>query len=86
MIFLLINYLEVSFDIGAIFYIWNLGRIEFWSAIEFGIMPDFLSVNGNVKFELYSPLLYVNNGIKFFFMTLAFGYFANHLRQREFLS
>lgn len=86
MIFLLINYLEVSFDIGAIFYIWNLGRIEFWSAIEFGIMPDFLSVNGNVKFVLYRPLLYVNNGIKFFFMTLAFGYFANHLRQREFLS
>ena len=86
MIFLLINYLEVSFDIGAIFYIWNLGRIDFWTAIQFGIMPDFLSDSGIADLVLYRPLLYVNNGIKFFFMTLAFGYFANHLRQREFLS
>ncbi len=86
MIFLLINYLEVSFDIGSIFYIWNLGRIDFWTAIQFGIMPDFLSDSGIADLVLYRPLLYVNNGIKFFFMTLAFGYFANHLRQREFLS
>ncbi len=86
MIFLLINYLEVSFDIGAIFYIWNLGRIDLGTAIQFGIMPDFLSDSGIADLVLYRPLLYVNNGIKFFFMTLAFGYFANHLRQREFLS
>lgn len=86
MIFLLINYLEVSSDIGAIFYIWNLGRIDFGTAIQFGIMPDFLSDSGIADLVLYRPLLYVNNGIKFFFMTLAFGYFANHLRQREFLS
>lgn len=86
MIFLLINYLEVSLDIATIFYILNFGSIKFKTAILFGIMPDFLSDSSIAGCKFYGSLLYANNGIKFFFMTLAFGYFANHLRQREFLS
>lgn len=86
MIFLLINYLEVSLDIAAIFYIRNFPHIRFTTAVQFGIMPDFVNEESIAGCVLTGPLLYVNSGIKFFFMTLAFGYFANHLRQREFLS
>lgn len=84
MIFLLVNYLEVSADMAIIYYLFNFGKIGLRSAILFGFAPDANSVCTDHLFNL--SLQYVNIGIKFFFVSLAFGYFANHLHQREFIS
>lgn len=82
MIFLFINYWEVGLDFSLIYYVLN-SDVGIFNAIKFGIDPNTIvlcteSMRNNV-------LLYTNQGTKFFFMTLAFGYFVNHLRQREFL-
>lgn len=81
MIFLLINYIEVSLDIALLHYMSSPDVESFSIALQFGILPETFSVE-----QCTAQLLYLNYGVKFFFMTLAFGYFANHLRQRKFSS
>lgn len=84
MIFLFVNYLEVSADMTILYYLGNFGNVRFRDAVRFGFTPDASSV----CIENYANLFlqYLNTGIKFFFLTLAFGYFANHLHQRRFRS
>lgn len=84
MIFLFINYLEVSADMAIVYYLSNYGNIKILKAIEFGLKPDSNPVVVNNPFNL--SLQYANIGIKFFFISLAFGYFSNHLHQRDFIS
>lgn len=88
MVMLSLNYLEVSLDISVITYIKYYGVLRFRDALAFGL--------SGVSFELpevfmgalmnwsHHMLLYLNQGTKFFFLTLAFGYFANHLIQRKY--
>lgn len=84
MIFLFVNYLEVSADMTILYYLGNFGNVRFRDAVRFGFTPD----ASPVCIENYANLFlqYLNTGIKFFFLTLAFGYFANHLHQRRFRS
>lgn len=82
MIFLFANYLEVSVDFAIVYYLKNYNQITIENALAFGFSPD-----GACEGICRSAFLqYANKGIKFFFVTLAFGYFANHLHQREFIS
>lgn len=87
MIFLLINYLEVMFDVAVILFLLNHGGMDFAVAVQIGMMTEDILGNTVIGTFIYPvSLQYLTLGVKFFFMTLAFGYFANHLRQREFLS
>lgn len=80
---LLINYVQVSLDMANIYCLMNYGKVKLQDALYFGIIGEtterFIETSGNIC------LSYVNAGLKFFFMTMAFGYFSNHLRQRKFI-
>lgn len=84
MIMLCINYIEVSLDISVIFYACYYGGIKFREAMAFGLLGNEAEDIAQTLTKTYYFMLYMNQGIKFFFLTLAFGYFANHLRQRKF--
>lgn len=84
MIFLFVNYMEVSADMAIIYYLSNFGQLGIREAVQFGFAPDASQIC--VENLLNISLQYVNIGIKFFFISLAFGYFASHLHQREFMS
>ena len=87
MILLLVNYVEVSLDMALLFYLDNLKNISFKRALSAGVMGDMVQVPKGIAIGQYAEILnYTNQGIKFFFMTLAFGYFADHLKQRKFRS
>lgn len=83
MIFLFINYLEVSADMAVLFYLNNL-KAGIREAVQFGIQAEVAERYKDSVVNL--SLQYANMGIKFFFISLAFGYFANHLHQRKFVS
>ena len=83
LILLFLNYLEVSLDSAAICYLYNEGKVMVADAVGFGLLDK--EING-VFLSANIYLGYVNAAVKFFFTTLAFGYFANHLRQRKFRS
>lgn len=84
MILLMVNYIEVSLEIAVLYYLDNFGILKFRDAIRYGILGKelLLEVAGHWSSYIY----YANVGIKFFFKTLAFGYFTKHLRGRQFRS
>ena len=87
MILLFVNYVEVSLDMAVLFYLDNSKNISLKNALSAGVMGDVVQVPKGIAFGQYTEILnYTNQGIKFFFITLAFGYFANHLKQRKFRS
>lgn len=83
MIFLFLNYIEVSADMVVMNYLLNSGNVKISDAVQFGFLSA--SVSGPAN-SMNIFLQFLNSGIKFFFVTLAFGYFANHLHQRKFIS
>ena len=87
MILLFVNYIEVSLDMALLFYLDNFPNISIKIAMSAGIMGDKIQGTRGIGCRNYTELLYyANRGIKFFFVPLAFGYFANHLKQRKFRS
>lgn len=84
MILLLVNYIEVSLEIAVLYYLDNFGSLKFQDAIQYGILGKELVLKGVGYWSSY--IYYANVGIKFFFKTLAFGYFTRHLRGRQFRS
>lgn len=82
MIMLFINYIEISFDLAFLYYIHY--KVSFREALAFGFWGE------RVIEELHSVIDYIlvasNTGLKFFLVTLAFGYFFNHMHEREFRS
>lgn len=87
--FLFINYVEVSFEIAILIFLKNAGSIDVAQAIQIAFMPDlFLTRILDQGTQLAGDILpvYLNYGVRFFFMSLAFGYFAGNLRPRKFLS
>lgn len=82
MIMLFINYIEISCDLAFLYYIQY--RVRFREALAFGFL------NEQAITELISSKNYLlalsNAGLKFFLVTLVFGYFFNHMHQREFRS
>lgn len=82
LIMLIINYLEVSLDISVVYYYLYRGQMMFRDAMAFGILGIDSGIAAKKWFEY--GVLYLNQGTKFFFLTLAFAYFSSHLQQRKF--
>lgn len=81
---LFINYIEVALDMAAVYVWYYKGQVNVWDAIVYGILGEQLTIPSTVTVNY--AFLFLNAGIKFFFITLVFGYFANHMRQRKFKS
>lgn len=87
MIMLFVNYLEVSFGMAYLCYGYygQAGKnILFREAIAFGALG--IGSKDNMMLEMDYVFTFADAGIKFFFITLVFGYFANHMHQRKFRS
>ena len=83
LIMLCINYIEISMEISLIYYINYYPNLRFIQAITFGILGEKVEdIVNNIWID--NIILYLNAGVKFFFLTLVFGYFANHLTERKF--
>lgn len=85
LILLLVNYLEVCADMGFLYFVnFRDTNITYLEALRFGILNSEMNIEKNLlKEEIF---VYGNTAIKFFFITLAFGYFAGHIKQRKFRS
>ena len=82
MIMLFINYIEISCDLAFLYYIQY--KVRFREALAFGFLNE-QAVTELISLKDY--LLAISNaGLKFFLVTLVFGYFFNHMHQREFRS
>ncbi len=82
LIMLFVNYFEISGDLAFLYYIHY--DVRFRQALTFG----FLGENTIFSFERSWDYLFItlNKGLKFFLVTLVFGYFFNHMHQRKFRS
>lgn len=86
-IMLFVNYIEVSLGISFLYYLYyaNCGRnLPFMEAIAFGILG--IGKGGNPVSRMDYIFTFMEAADNFFFITLAFGYFANHMHQRKFRS
>ena len=77
---LVINYIEVQFDLAAIY----LFGSNFIGGKAYGMerFVNFVINSSEIKDIVW--LQFVNNGLKFFFLTVALSYFSNHMRMRKF--
>lgn len=82
---LFINYMEVSLDM-AVLYCWHGGNgIDAMEAVCAGLVGyqnEVVMAEGGMKYAF----LLADHGIKFFFITMVFGYFSSHMRLRKFKS
>lgn len=79
-ILLFVNYVEASGALSFLCYCQYKGTVSLDQALAFGFLSE--------KFDEISnyALDGLNTGVKFFFITLVFGYFMGHMRQRKFVS
>lgn len=84
MLLLFVNYIEVAFDLTFLYWFYYQDRISLHEALSFGILGEFLIKETKVFPDYIWP--YLNAGTQFFFLTLVFGYLANHMHQKKFLS
>lgn len=85
LILLFVNYLEASFGMSYLYYKYYVQaatNILFREAIRFGVLG--IGVRNSMTLGMDYVFTFVDAGIKFFFITLVFGYFANHMHQRKF--
>ena len=80
LVMLVINYIEVEMDMAAIYLLANNFTARKMHAVKCAInfIIDPLKTT-NIEW-----MNYVNNGLKFFFLTVALSYFSNHMRMRKF--
>lgn len=79
LIMLVVNYIEVRLDITSVWMIickLNKSLITTKMIFEYII--------GNDKIVTFQWLNWINDGIKFFFLTIVLSYFSSHMRQRKF--
>lgn len=82
MIMLFVNYIEISFDLAFLYYVQY--KVRFREALAFGFLNEkTITELNSLKDYLFAAS---NTGLKFFLVTLVFGYFFNHMHQREFRS
>lgn len=84
LIMLFVNYVEVSLDMALLMHLAYGKGIGTLETVAYGVLgrwPD-----RAVESLLDYTFLYADSGIRFFFTSLIFGYFANHMRQRKFSS
>lgn len=81
-ILLFLNYFEAVFAIAAIGYAWIPEQIGVKAILTFAVLgTEIAGLSGTWE---YMWLSFLNSGVQFFFLSIAFAYFANHLRQRKF--
>lgn len=85
LILLAFNYLEMAFGMAYLYYLQyrNDGMI-YREALKIGLVGGEEMAMVNSIFEYI--LFYANTALKFFFVTLVFGYLVGHMRQRKFKS
>lgn len=85
-ILLLVNYLEVSLDFAVLYYLEAECKVAFSEILAYSVLDKEITENLLVMNGVALVLDYAKTGMQFFFMTMAFGYFANHMHQRRFRS
>lgn len=81
-ILLFFNYFEAVFAIAAIGYAWIPTPIGAKEILTFAMLgTEIARLSGSWE---YMWLSFLHGGVQFFFLSIAFAYFANHLRQRKF--
>lgn len=75
--------MEVSLDMACFYYIRHSGRVSFWEAVEFGVL-DKTALEGAAANIPDIIITYGNTALKFFFLTLVFGYLVQHMHLRRF--
>lgn len=83
LILLFFNYGEVSLDMAYFYYVYHLGKSGVEEALEFGI----LGTGAQDAVLTYLPdiiMIYGNAALKFFFLTMVFGYLVQHMHLRKF--
>lgn len=88
MLMLLFNYIEVSLEMTCLFYCqFKERKITALQALESGLLGNIAEdIEKQIEFTGDYILYYGNKALKFFFLTLVFGYLAGHMRQRKFKS
>lgn len=88
MLLLLFNYMEVSLEMTSLFYCQFKDRkmtvLQALESVLLGNMPA--DIEKQIAFASDYILYYGDKALKFFFVTLMFGYLAGHMRQRKFIS
>ena len=80
LVMLVINYIEVQLDLAALYlFISNFINNKIYT-IKYAI--NYIINCSEIKDVVW--LQYINNGLKFFFLTVTLSYFANHMRMRKF--
>lgn len=82
MIMLFVNYIEVSLGVAYLYFILRDKMISLHEMITVGILG--IGEDAVLVTVQDYMLSLADSGTKFFFITLAFGYFANHMHQRKF--
>lgn len=85
LILLFVNYTEISFGMAYLYFLHydQIGQgILFREAAAFGLLG--MEAEGRLVTAADYFFKFADEGIKFFFITLVFGYFANHMHQRKF--
>lgn len=84
MLLLLLNYVEVSIETAGLYFLqYRSEGMSFLEALRPGLTGELQ--NPFEPVSLWDYLLYYGNtAVKFFFLTMVFGYLAGHLRQRTF--
>lgn len=83
LLMLVLNYVEVSLTLAYMFYYIFPNVSEIKKAIDFGFFnnrDETIILSGWKEYLL----VYSSEGVRFFFLTVAFGYLAGHLKQRNF--
>ncbi len=84
---LFVNYIEIACDLAFLAYLYYKDRIpgfRFRQALSYGFFSQNIMQEA-VTWTDYM-FVYLDNVLKFFFLTLVFGYFFNHMRLRKFRS
>lgn len=79
---LFINYIEIVLELTVVGFVWlktSVSKLELLMYVVLGI-----DMNSSIECMDNAWFMCLSDGLKFFFVTLVFGYFANHLRQRKF--
>lgn len=85
LLLLLFNYLEVSFEITYFYYVYHLRGASLKEALDFGIF-DRVGADATMVPGLDMVMSYGNAALKFFFITMVFGYLIQHMHLRKFKS
>lgn len=84
MLMLFVNYIEVALDLTFLYWSVYQNSICFGDALLFGMLGQSQIKKMTTMCDYLWP--HLNAGVQFFFLTLVFGYLANHMRQRKFIS